>query len=232
MNTENLSTAQTKAIEDGGTKNVLIGRSLVKRGIMVEQEDMSRAIIPFRFVLSAEYTNAEEAKFADAMEAEENAADDGSHEAWQIAQWQADANRAEIEALSDEYMLADADRGAEIEARLRELNASVPVLAETVITNPNLTPEQSFAVAVRNDDLDAAREILNGAAPAVRDPRETRYAQIERWTDENLEVKYGILSRRIMRKTLLKADRMQAERQCQIVENELLRRGIKPNRNV
>jgi len=243
VNTENLSTASVKAIEAGGTNNVLIGRALVKRDVFEETENGI-----FRFMPTAEYLNSvmpaaptadeidAEKAYAEQIEREENAADDGSHERWELAQAEKADRHMEIEALSDEFMTCDAERAEEITARLAELGAEVPVLpmdAHTKqIVNPALTAEQSFAVAIRNDDLDAAREILGNAAPAVRDPRETRYAQIERWTDDNLEVKYGILSRRIMRRTLLKADRMQAERQCQIVENELLRRGIKPNRNV
>lgn len=248
IDTDGISAAGTKAIEAGGTNNHLVAKSLVKRGIFEATEGGA-----FKYMPTAEFLNMQEKAFADAMEAEENAQDDGSHERWAIEQENTRLRNEEIEALSDEYLTADVERCDEIAERLRELGAEPPLvnenpdhpferytgkadtIAELVGTEPIKaqlikTPpnaDAALAVAVREDETKAREEIL---AP-VRDPRETRYAHVERWTDDNLEIKYGILSHRLMRRTLRKADRMQAERQCQTVENELLRRGIRPNRN-
>lgn len=247
MNTENLTAASNTAIEAGGTNNTLMGRAMVKRGIM---EQTTRPDAAFKFVLTVEYIASitgetvetvqdvadaldsmdEERKFAEAMEREEAEQDTGAYEAHTIAQENAGDRHMEIEALSDEFLTCDAERADEITARLAELGAEPPVLPMSAHV-PDA--EIAFAEAVDADDTEAQREILNGAAPAVitRDPNEKRYAQIGAWTDENLEVKYGILAQRLGRRTLMKADRMQTERHCQTVENELLARGIRPNRN-
>lgn len=214
--------AQTKAIEAGGTNNVPVGNSLVKKGIF---EDSGKGLHEFRFVPVGTMAKEIEAEkeYAEAIEKEEN--ETPTSEEWEIAQHNARERHEEIEALSDEYMTCDAERGDEIEARLRELGAFVPVLSKTS------DAEVRLAEAIDADDMEAAKQIIEEAAPAVvvRDPKETRYAHVDRWTDENLLTKYGILHRRLMRRTLLKADRMQAERHCQKVENELLSRGIRPD---
>jgi hypothetical protein len=126
VNTENLTPASVKAIEDGGTNNAVIGRALVKRGVMVEQADVTRSIIPFKFVLSAEYVTSTETHFAETMTAEEDAQESaGTSEAWQIAQWNEDEKNREIGALRTEFEDADDDRREEIRVRLFELGTVV-----------------------------------------------------------------------------------------------------------
>lgn len=127
-----------------------------------------------------------------------------------------------IITLSTEYATASPERRDVIADELVTMGCARPIVVSGLSD-----AEMRFAEAVDTDDSEAQREILNAVVPevAVRDPKETRYAEIERWTDDNLELKYGILRQRLGRRTLLKSDRQQAERQCQTVENELLRRN-------
>lgn len=258
MDTQNLTPASVKAIENGGTNNAVIGRALVKRGVMVEQADVSRSIIPFKFVLSAEYAAADEAKYADAIEAEENEQDNGAHEAWQIEQWNAEDRERTIEALRTEFEDADDERREEIRNELARMGTVVypegsPQHAEymtklrTALADPNAfaflgdvpaaeakleetivqtDAEVRLAEAIDADDTEAIREILPAVDVIVRDPNEKRYAFVGSWTDENLFIKEEILSRRLNRKTLLRGDRMQAERNLRSVKAEIEKRGL------
>lgn len=311
MNTENLTPAQIKATENGGTNNAVIGNSLVKRGIMA---DTGKGLHEYRFSITDEWIAyvtgvtvedvqdfaaaldsmdeeqkiaaiiedaAEDARYAEEIGKEEAEADKhaGEYERAQIDRENEADRLTEIEALREEFETADVNRCEEIIVRLAQLDTVVypegspeyadygtRLNAELVKFYNNEPPydiepvkpggmptveseaasaelfgrncaekvalsdaEVRFAEAVDADDSDAQREILNAVVPEVitRDPKETRYSQIERWTGDNLEVKYGILRQRLGRRTLLKSDRQQAERHCQIVENELLRRDMR-----
>ncbi len=254
MNIDNITPAQTKAIENGGTNNAVIGGSLVKRGIMVAQADMSRAIIPFKFVLSAEYATATEtaaliedapadADFAAAMQKEEDATP--TSEDFEIAQENrriADEKDAEIERLRAEYDDADDDRREEIRIQLFHFGTVVypegstehaeyaaklrAALAQW--TGTEEAPAQSdadvkLAEAIDADDTQAKVEIL---AAIDRDAAEKRFSKIERWTDENLDIKEHILRNRLARRTLRGSDRMQAIRHLDIVTQEMKSRGL------
>jgi hypothetical protein len=254
VNTENLTPASVKAIEDGGTNNAVIGRALVKRGVMVEQADVTRSIIPFKFVLSAEYVTSTETHFAETMTAEENA--QGTSEAWQIAQWNEDEKNREIEALREEAKLADAERYEEIGNRLFELGTTIVPAGSpeaeqyreklsAAMKEPGAfdfldaidldaetdgayttDAEVRLAEAVDADDAEAIAEILPEVSVIVRDPKEKRYAYVGSWTDENLLIKEEILRRRLARKTLLRGDREQAERHLRHVAGEIKARGL------
>jgi hypothetical protein len=69
MNLDNPTPAQTKAIEAGGTNNAVIGASLRKRGIMVD--DAGYGNPAFKYVLSREYREFVEKRFVEAVAREE-----------------------------------------------------------------------------------------------------------------------------------------------------------------
>lgn len=230
MNIENLTPAQTKAIEAGGTNNAVIGGSLVKRGVFEKTEGGI-----FKYMPAAEFLNwesslnasphiveaidaAEEKKFADAMQKEEDETPTSEDfELKMMAAANADAELALAEAV-------DAD---DVEAQKEILDNAAPLVLVS-------GQERKYSGGIwpvgpqgmTGDGIDAEHKKV---FDIVRDPKETRYAHVSRWTDENLEVKYRILQQRLGRRTLLRADRMQAERHLQAVENELVHvRGIRP----
>jgi hypothetical protein len=226
VNIENLTPAQTKAINAGGTNNAVIGKSLEKRGIMAPRGDGGEKA--FNYNLSAEFVAWEnglnesphivetvdadaEKEFADAMRKEED--ETPTSENFELKM---------MDAADSDYRerFAEAVDADDVEAQKEILDNAAPL----VLIKDEAHTYSGNGYAVTHQENGTL--IVEGEP--VRDPKETRYAHVSRWTDENLEVKYGILKQRLGRRTLLRSDRMQAERHCQAVENEMLARGLRP----
>lgn len=141
INAENLTPAQTKAIEAGGTNNAVIGGSLVKRGIFEKNEENLNGGHSFKFRMTREYAKfesemqkldsmdlmaydpTEEKRFAEAMQREEDSTP--TSESWEIE----NMNRAERE-FAEAIEADDADAAAEI------LNETVPPV---IVRDPHAT---------------------------------------------------------------------------------------------
>lgn len=247
MNTDNLTAAQRKAIDAGGTKNAVIGGSLVKRGIF-EKNDAADAPFPYR--LTAEYMTFENAKPVPAV---------------QVIGREQRAETDEIRSLRDEFPGASEDRQEEIRIRLAQLgtvvypagtpeydayrenlrkaladpNAFVGIVnadevktdAETILSTMETgsAPAPGFAF-YEEDDAKAIEEIGSGDVPAapveVRDPNAMRYADIEMWTDERLDMMEERVERRLKGK-LFARERSQSYSHLARIKAEIERRAGK-----
>jgi hypothetical protein len=133
-----------------------------------------------------------------------------------------------IQQISDEKQYADAIAKEEDETPTSEEWEMKEWDRQQAEEREALAVSDEWDGVPPTDPADLPR-VLDEMVPAVivRDPKETRYAHVDRWTDDNLDVKRGILEGRLRRKTLMKSDRMQAERHLAVVRGEIEKRSAK-----